>query len=104
MGIGVEGVTQMLDDDYDRPPRNPVLYGMISLFCGIVGCGIVFFYSEYYYISIILGAVGMLLGGFSISIANHFPAREKYQYMWFAIVGVMASVICFMFGMVKFAG
>ena len=96
-----------MDDDYysysGKPPRNPVVYGILSLVCGTVGTGLAF-YTDYFMIATILGAVGMVVGGFSVSIANHFPSKDRFQYMWFAVAGIMASVIAFMFGLVYWFG
>ncbi|MCL1978886.1 MAG: hypothetical protein FWG60_01835, partial [Methanomassiliicoccaceae archaeon] len=82
---------------------NPVAWGMISLFAGVAAVAIAQI-TEYYPAAVILGGGGMLIGGFSISISSHFTTKEKYQYMWFAIAGIMASVIGFMLGFMNWFG
>ncbi|MCL1811569.1 MAG: hypothetical protein FWG41_05070 [Methanomassiliicoccaceae archaeon] len=93
-----------MDDDYRDIPRNPVGYAILSLFCGVIGTVIVFRFSELSVASVVLGAVGMVIGGFAISLANHFPTKDRLQYIWLAGTGIMASVICFMFGFVNWLG
>ena len=94
-----------MDNNYNRPPRNPVIYGMISLFGGCIAVGIAFYLKDWSMIAIILGAICMFLGGFSVGIASHFPdSKDKYNYMWFGLVGIMASVIGFIVGLVNFFG
>ncbi|MCL2032609.1 MAG: hypothetical protein FWH45_00550 [Methanomassiliicoccaceae archaeon] len=91
-----------MDDYYDRPPRNPVAYGLLSLVCGIFG--VVAYYSfNVPMAATCLGAIGMVIGGFSINVASHFPLSDKNrpQYMGFAATGLMASVIAFMLGFVN---
>ncbi len=94
-----------MKDDYNQVPRNPVVYGMLSLFCGVIGTAVVFMMESMAIASVGLGAVGMLVGGFSISIASHFPnSKDKASYMGLAAAGIMASVIAFMFGIVNAFG
>ena len=89
-------------DDYNGLPRNPMGFVLVSLVCGIIGTAVVFLLSDYSLLSAILGATGMVIGGFSISLAHHFPTKERMQYMGFAAAGIMMSVISFMFGFVYF--
>jgi CHASE2 domain-containing sensor protein len=89
-----------LDDDYNDIPKNPAGYAIISLFCGVVGVFIAFQLKDFAIAAVALGAVGLFLGGFAISVANHFPGKDRLQFMLLAGVGLMASVIAFMFGLV----
>jgi len=91
-----------MDDYYNRPPRNPVAYGLLSLVCGIFGV-VSFYIFDQPMVAAGLGAVGMVIGGFAINIASHFPLSDKNrpQYMGFAATGIMASVIAFMLGFVN---
>jgi len=84
--------------DYEVP-RNPVVWGMFSLLCGVAGVIIVQL-TDFPYIGAALGAIGLIVGGFSTSIAYHFPSRDKMQYVGFSAAGILASVIAFMFGLV----
>lgn len=89
-----------MDKDYGYVPRNPVAYGLLSLACGAVGTFIAFRVPSLTLMAVVLGAIGMVVGGFSFSISNHFPSIDRVQYMGFAAAGIMASVIAFIFGMV----
>lgn len=90
-----------LDDEYNDVPKNPAGYALVSMFCGIIGVVIAFQFKDLAIGSIILGAVGLFLGGFGISVANHHPGPDRVQFMLLAGVGLMASVIAFMVGMVN---
>jgi len=92
-----------MDDDYYGVPRNPLGYALITLICGVLGT-VMAFTSEVYVVSVILGAVGMFVGGFAISVANRDRSKERIQYMLLAGAGIMASTISFMFGFVYWLG
>jgi len=89
-------------DDYNGIPRNPMAYGMLALLCGALGTIIVFLIPNLSLIAAALGAVGMIVGGFAIGVANRFPGKERMQYMVISAAGIMLSVIAFMFGFVNF--
>ncbi|MDR1690506.1 MAG: hypothetical protein LBR42_01505 [Candidatus Methanoplasma sp.] len=91
-------------DDYNEIPRNPLWYGVLSMACGVIGTVIVFTLSEQAMISVILGAIGMLVGGFAINLSNHFPTNARTSFMGIAGVGIMTSVISFMFGLAQWVG
>jgi len=88
--------------DYDDIPKNPIGYGLLSLVCGAVGTIIVFLFSDLSIVSAGLGAIGMVVGGFAISTASRFPLDGRVKYMAIAALGIMLSVISFMFGFVYF--
>ena len=87
-------------NDYNEVPKNPVAYALLSLFCGIIGVVIVFQLEDYAIAGIASGAVGLFIGGYAISVANHFPGQDRIQFILLAGVGLMASVIAFMLGIV----
>ena len=93
-----------MDNNYGDIPRNPVGYGILSLFCGVLGTVIVFTASDYSAVSVALGAIGMVMGGFAFSLASRFPTDDRVQFMGLAAVGILTSVIAFMFGLVNWVG
>lgn len=93
-----------MNEDYDEIPRNPVGYALVALFCGVIGTVITFTLTDYSMVSTILGAVGMVIGGFAINVANHFPTRDRVPFMGLSAVGLMTSVIAFMFGLANWIG
>ncbi len=103
MIIGVRGVSKM-NDDYNEVPRNPAGYAIISLILGVIGTVIVFMFSEQAMISVIIGAIGMVLGGFAINLSNHFPTNDRVQFMALSGIGILTSVISFMFGLATWVG
>ncbi|MDR0508844.1 MAG: hypothetical protein LBG63_03340 [Candidatus Methanoplasma sp.] len=88
--------------DYDDVPRNPIMYGLITLVCGVAGTVIVFLLPDLSAAAAVLGAIGLALGGYAISVANRSPASNRVKYMAIAGAGIMTSVIAFMFGFVNF--
>ena len=88
--------------DYDDVPRNPMGYVLLTLACGVLGMVIVFALSDLSLVAVILGAVGMVIGGFAINVANRFPTNDRIKYVAIAAVGIMTSVMAFMFGFVNF--
>ena len=88
-------------DDLGYIPKSPVGYSLISLFCGIVGVVIAYQFTNIAIAAVALGAVGMFIGGYSFGLANRFPTRDRVQFMLMAAVGIMASVIAFMVGLVN---
>ncbi|MCL2296562.1 MAG: hypothetical protein FWC29_05755 [Methanomassiliicoccaceae archaeon] len=90
-----------MNNDYDRPPRNPVAYGLLSLICGIIGVVIAYQLQDWAILAVFLGAVGLFIGGFSSSIAYHFPSKDRMQYVGFSAAGILASVIAFMVGLIN---
>ncbi|MCL2333550.1 hypothetical protein [Candidatus Methanoplasma termitum] len=85
-------------DDYNDIPKNPLGYALTSLFCGIVGVAILFILRDYAIAAVALGGVGLVVGGYAIGVANHFPGRSRVQYMVLAGAGLIASVMAFMLG------
>jgi len=92
-----------MDDNYNEIPRNPFAFAMAALLCGVLGTALVFT-SEVYIASVIMGAAGMFVGGFAISLSNRNTSRDRIQYMLLAGAGIMTSVISFMFGFVYWLG
>lgn len=93
-----------MSDDYNEIPRNPAGYAIASLLCGVAGTVIVFNLEGQAIISVILGAVGMLVGGFAINLSNHFPTNDRVQFMILSGMGILSSVISFMFGLSTVVG
>ncbi|MDR3075515.1 MAG: hypothetical protein LBU30_05720 [Candidatus Methanoplasma sp.] len=91
-------------DDYDDIPRNPVGYAALSLACGLAGVAIVLALSEQSMISVMLGAVGMVVGGFAINLGNHFPTDDRIKFMAISAAGILMSVMAFMFGLANWVG
>ena len=89
-----------MDDDYRDIPKNPLAYAVVSMVCGIAGAVIAQIFSDYAYIAIGLGGIGLFIGGYAISIASHYPGQDKMQFMVMAGVGLMTSVIAFMLGLI----
>jgi len=85
-------------DGYDEIPKNPVGYCLLAIACGIVGVVIVFTAKDLALVSLGLGAIGMVVGGYAIGLSNHFPTKDRVQFMGLSAVGIMVSVIAFMFG------
>jgi hypothetical protein len=93
-----------MDDNYYGTPRNPLGYALISLFCGIVGTAVVFGLPDLSIAAAVLGAAGMVIGGFAIGVANRHPSTDRIPLMLLAGAGVMMSVISFMLGFVHSFG
>jgi hypothetical protein len=94
-----------MDDDYYGTPKNPMTWGLIALLLGGIGI-VLIFATDQYMIATFLGAAGMLVGGYAISVANKFSdiAAEKLPYMGLAAAGIFASVLAFMVGFVNWLG
>jgi hypothetical protein len=90
-------------DDYYDVPKNPVGYGILSLLCGVAGTVIAFTLEDLAIVSVILGAVGLVVGGYGINLSGRMPKNFRAQYMGWAAAGIMTSVIAFMFGFVNVA-
>ena len=95
----------MDDNYYGPPPRNPVVWGMLALFLGCVGTFLAF-QTDLYMIATFMGGAGMMIGGFSVSVAMRFPSTDKNKpsYIGFAAAGIMASTIAFMIGFMSWLG
>ena len=78
---------------------------MITLFLGVVGA-ILAFFKDYAMIAVLMGAAGMVVGGFSFSVVYRFPGSDKNKIMYMAIAGagLMLSVVAFMIGLANWLG
>jgi len=90
-----------MDDDYRDIPKNPLMFCVLALACGVIGTIIALVFTDYAYISIGLGGIGLFVGGYAISISNHYPGPSRMQFMLLAGVGLLTSMIAFMFGIIK---
>ncbi|MCL2317626.1 MAG: hypothetical protein FWC44_01020 [Methanomassiliicoccaceae archaeon] len=88
-------------DEYRDIPKNPLPFSLLALVCGVAGVFIAQVFIDHAYFAIGLGAIGLFVGGYAISIANHYPGPDRMQFMLLAGVGLMVSVLAFMFGIIK---
>jgi len=95
--MGVYEVVSMYNE-YDDLPRNPAGFCVISLLLGVIGLISVFLLDNGI-MGIILGGVGMVFGGYSITLANHTAQDLRMKYMMLAGAGQIASVLSFMIGL-----
>jgi hypothetical protein len=89
-----------MSNDYDPVPRNPLGLSLLAMIVGIIGTVIAFRIQSLLIAAIILGAVGMIIGGYAVSLGNHTHTPDRLQYMLMAGVGIMTSVIAFIVGLV----
>jgi len=85
-------------DEYNDIPRNPIIFCLVALFLGVGGLAALFL-ADMVVISIGLGAVGMVVGGYSIGQANRGESSTRMQYMALAGAGIFTSVMAFMLGL-----
>jgi hypothetical protein len=85
-------------DEYNDIPRNPIIFCLIALFFGVVGLAVLFL-ADMAVISIGMGAVGMVIGGYSIGQANRGESSKRMQHMVLAGAGIFTSVMAFMLGL-----
>lgn len=93
-----------MNDEFDEIPRNPLGFALVSLLCGVIGAVIAFAFADLSMVAVILGAIGMVMGGFAINLSNHFPTNDRIMFMGLSAVGILTSVIAFMFGLVNWVG
>ncbi len=85
-------------DEYDVP-KNPAVVSSIALLCGLIGAVMAFFVDGMAFVAIILGAVGMVAGGYSINLGNHMQDKDRIIFMAISGLAIMTSVLAFMFGL-----
>jgi FtsH-binding integral membrane protein len=92
--------------NYDTP-KNPVGFALLSLFLGVVSvfCVVTFEGTQMVVVlGTIGGAAGMVVGGYAMGLSNRSKTVDRIQFMAFSAVGIMASVIAFMFGFTNLLG
>lgn len=91
---------QLYDDlDAEMLPRNPMWVCVAAIICGAAGLCAAFAMDGMEMVAIVLGGIGMVIGGYSISLANHCPNDKRMMFMALAALGIMLTVLAFMFGL-----
>ena len=78
--------------------RNPLLFAAVSLALGLIACASYFF--GQFTVATIVGALGMVLSGYSINLPRYMGGDKKTICMVMAAVGILANIVGFLFGLV----
>lgn len=94
-----------LDVPYKPPKkRNPMAFSAVALIVGIIAIALCFV-GDSSVAAIAIGAVGLVLGSYSVNIPRYMPdCDNKNMYMGIAGIGMILSVCGFMLGLMYFAG
>ena len=82
--------------------RNPMMFAGISLVLGIIACAAYFI--DQSIVAVLVGAVGMVLGGYSVNLPRLLDDSNKTVCMVLSVIGLFASIIGFLFGFVGLLG
>lgn len=85
--------------DYDDVPKNPLGSGAITFICGLAGLLIALLANDIAIAGLILGALGLVVGGYAINVANRAIDEQRMMYLSVAGIGLMLSVLAFMIGL-----
>ena len=78
--------------------RNPLAFSAVSFVLGLIT--MVLYFVEQPVAAVVVGAVGMVLGGYSVNLPRFIPGSNKTLCMALAALGIMLSIIGFLFGLV----
>ncbi len=93
-----------LDQTY-RPEkkRNPMAFAGVSLVVGVIAIALSLV-SGLEAGGIIVGAVGMILSGYSVNLPRYMPDANKGLCTALSGIGIVFSVIGFLVGIASYAG
>lgn len=77
--------------------RNPMGICAVSLILGVIGVTLDFAVDQRL-IGMIVGAIGLMVGGYAINLANR-PSPNKTMYLVLSGLGLFLSVLAFMMGL-----
>ncbi|MDO5862414.1 MAG: hypothetical protein Q4Q58_06465 [Thermoplasmata archaeon] len=82
--------------------RNPLHFAAATLVLGLVAavCG----FTEQYIVSVICGAIAMLIGGYSINLPRLLGSENAQTCMALAAVGLILGVVGFILGFAGYVG
>ena len=80
---------------------NPMGICAASLIVGIISVAIVFG-TDMASAGFIIGAVGLVLGGYAINVANRSQDKNRMILLAFAAIGIFTSIFGFIFGLAIF--
>ena len=91
-----------LDVPYrQKSQRNPLAFAVVSLVIGIAG--VACWLAGVGYGAIALGAVGMVIGGYSVNLPRYLEGQNKILCMGMSGAGILLSIFAFMFGIMLVA-
>ncbi|MDR2845674.1 MAG: hypothetical protein LBV63_00165 [Candidatus Methanoplasma sp.] len=85
-------------DEYGGAPRDPLGFCILALFIGALGLVVYFSMPDFNYISLGLGAVGLVIGAYALSYSNRVGGDRKLVHLIISGIGLVLSMISFMFG------
>lgn len=93
-----------LDQVY-RPEkkRNPLMFSGIAIIIGAIAAALAFMDGTAVY-GAVVGAVGMVLSGYSVNLPRYIAGANKSLCMALSGVAIVLSVIGFLMGLAAYAG
>jgi hypothetical protein len=85
-------------DEYGGAPRDPLGFCVLALFIGALGLIVYFVLPDFKYISLGLGAAGLVVGSYALSYSNRIGGDRKLVHLIIAGIGTVLAMISFMFG------
>ncbi len=82
-----------------RKKRSPSTFAYVTLVCGVFSALLLMIVPV---ASIVLGAVGLTLGGYSINISRISDKKDANLLVVFSAVGLLLSMLGFILGFVYF--
>ena len=76
---------------------NKSIFSVIALIIGVAAAALAFFESTYV-VGIVLGAFGLVIGGYSFNVPRLMNADNKTILMLMSGIGLILSVFAFMYG------
>ena len=76
---------------------NKSIFNYVTLIVGIAAAALAFFESTYM-VGTILGAIGLVLGGYSFNVPRLMNAENKKMLMLMSGIGMILSVFAFIYG------
>ncbi len=91
-----------LDQPFRSPrKRNPLIISTAALLVGAVAIALVFAQDSSVY-PLAVGAVGLVLGSYSLNVPRHLNSDNKTVCMAISAVGMVLSIIAFMLGIISY--
>lgn len=79
-----------------KKKRNAVTFAFITLMCGMAAALLLMFVPV---VSIVLGALGLILGGYSFNLSRIADKRNMSMIITYSAVGLLLSMLAFILGL-----
>lgn len=79
-----------------------MMIAAVGLIIGVISAVSVYMFDDM--IGLIVGAVGLVLGGYSVNLSNHCKTSEKMAFLIMSGIGLALSMIGFMLGLAGVVG